>query len=352
MRIEQLTFTRFIAALCIVIFHYGVDIFPFNFNKAMFTGANVGVSYFFILSGFVMIIAYHKRTSISAREYLQNRFARIYPIYLLATILLIAYYVVATNLTIQTDEVILNVLMMQSWVPGKVLTLNFPSWSLSVELFFYLSFPILYNKIYQNYSLKKLLFPILVFFVLSQVFFISMFYSSSYEGVHSANHEFLFYFPLLHFNQFILGNLVGLYFVKRTKVSSKNNAFYILLLILVCGLILSFDSAMKYHNGLLGILFVPLIWLVATDKGWISQLTSHKLMVHLGEISYGVYILQIPVFVISRRAFLYMGIQDKTFIFYASLLALLVVSSFTYKYIEAPLRKRIKSSTFVSAKKN
>jgi peptidoglycan/LPS O-acetylase OafA/YrhL len=147
MRIEQLTFTRFIAALLIVIFHYGLDILPFNLNRQMFSGANVGVSYFFVLSGFVMIIAYHKKQRISAFEYLRNRFARIYPLYMLALLLFLAYRMVGTNVPIRIDEVVLSSFMIQSWIPGKALLLNFPGWTLSVELFFYVSVPLLFSRI-------------------------------------------------------------------------------------------------------------------------------------------------------------------------------------------------------------
>jgi peptidoglycan/LPS O-acetylase OafA/YrhL len=352
MRIEQITFTRFIAAILIVIFHYGVDIFPFSLNKKMFLGANVGVSYFFILSGFVMIIAYHKRKRISMLEFLRNRFARIYPIYSLALFILLSYYLVGTNVDIKLDEVFLNVFMIQSWIPGKALTLNFPGWSLSVELFFYISFPILFNFLYRKFSLKKLIVPMLLFFVVSQGTFIYLLHSSFYQGMHTISHDLLFYFPVMHLNEFVLGNLLGIYFVSRARIPSKNNAIYIFLLIIICGLVLSFDNAMRYHNGLMGILFVPLIWFVATDNSWIAKFSSKKMMVHLGEISYGVYILQIPVLAISRRILLYFGIENKTSIFYISVFALLIFSSITYKYIETPLRKRIKSGTFAFAKKS
>lgn len=346
MRIEQLTFTRFIAAILIVIFHYGVDIFPFNLTKQLFTGANVGVSYFFVLSGFVMIIAYHKKAKISALSYLKNRFARIYPVYLLASILLIGYYLLATNLSVNTIDVLLNIFMIQSWIPGKALTLNFPGWSLSVELFFYLMFPILFNAIYRKFNYKKLIAPILIFFGISQIVFIYFLYSDYYQGVHTASHDQLFYFPLMHLNEFVMGNLAGLYFINKKNHVQKNYSIYILLLIISCGLLLSFDTAMKYHNGILSLLFIPLILFISSDNSWISKMSTHKWMVHLGEISYGVYILQIPVFVITRRVLIKLGVEDKTLIFYAGIVALLVFSSITYKYIEAPLRKRIKSLKF------
>jgi peptidoglycan/LPS O-acetylase OafA/YrhL len=60
MRAEQITFTRFFAALSIVVFHFGKNISPFNESsiKILFLQAHIGVSYFFLLSGFIMILAY------------------------------------------------------------------------------------------------------------------------------------------------------------------------------------------------------------------------------------------------------------------------------------------------------
>ena len=132
--------------------------------------------------------------------------------------------------------------------------------------------------------------------------------------------------------------------------TQKNYSIYILLLIIGCGLLLSFDTAMKYHNGILSLLFIPLILFISSDNSWISRISTHKWMVHLGEISYGVYILQIPVFVITRRVLIKLGVENKTVIFYAGIVALLIFSSITYKYIEAPLRKRIKSLKFGNSK--
>ncbi len=81
MRIEQLTFTRFIAAISIVIFHYGRNITPLNYCDFVFCQANMAVSYFFVLSGFVMAIAYRDNKRVHFGRFIQRRFARIYPVY-------------------------------------------------------------------------------------------------------------------------------------------------------------------------------------------------------------------------------------------------------------------------------
>ena len=66
MRIEQLTFIRFVAAISVVIHHFGLHIFPFNTSILLkiFKQGDLGVSFFFFLSGFVMIVAYHKKLKI------------------------------------------------------------------------------------------------------------------------------------------------------------------------------------------------------------------------------------------------------------------------------------------------
>jgi peptidoglycan/LPS O-acetylase OafA/YrhL len=88
----------------------------------MFEQANVGVSYFFILSGFVMIIAYIDKENIDFFEYVKNRLARIYPVYFLAIILiLVIRFFAGVNLV----DLILNALMLQAWVPEKALTVKF-----------------------------------------------------------------------------------------------------------------------------------------------------------------------------------------------------------------------------------
>ena len=92
MRIEQLTFTRFIAAIAIVIFHFGKGIYPFGSGllSTIINNANVAVSYFFTLSGFVMIIAYGASNKmINARKYYINRVAKIYPVYFLSLLLML-----------------------------------------------------------------------------------------------------------------------------------------------------------------------------------------------------------------------------------------------------------------------
>jgi len=55
--------------------------------------SNTFVSYFFILSGFVMVIAYYniEKKTVSALDFYWNRLVRIYPVYILALVLMMGY---------------------------------------------------------------------------------------------------------------------------------------------------------------------------------------------------------------------------------------------------------------------
>ena len=343
MRIEQITFTRFLAALSIVIFHFGEKIAPFsNHNISfLFKQANVGVSYFFILSGFVMIIAYGNKDQIDPLEYFKNRFARIYPVYLLAIVLLLIY-LIYNSLTIDYSGLYLNIFAMQSWVPGKALSFNRPGWSLSVEWLFYFSFPFLFNYLYKKFDFKKLIFPIILFWVISQLLLHTGAKTDFYKGFPSKSHDLLFYFPLMHLSEFLIGNLAGLYFINNWKDKKINTDIYIVLAVLLFGLWLKFNHYFILHNGLLAIIFIPLIILIAINSGSITKMFNYKFCVFLGEISYGIYILQIPVYRWSEDLFDCMKIKNESAIFYLYLIILLLFSCVSFLFIEKPIRVFIK----------
>lgn len=344
MRIDQLTFTRFIAAISIVIFHYGEFIPPFNHPAIsyLFRNANLGVNYFFVLSGFVMILAYGKHTQLSAIEYLKNRFARVYPVYLFAILLLLLYMIAGSN-PIDYTGLVLNITLLQAWVPGKAFSFNYPGWSLSVEALFYLAFPFLVNKVYSQYKYSTLLLPFAILWLCTQLLAEYAIHSTFYQGFGTPSHDAIYHFPLMHINEFLLGNLAGYYFINKLHNKARTTDLYILAIGIFIAIVLMFNIGMNYHNGLLSIVFIPIILLYAVNNGVITKLSSLPVCIFLGEISYGVYILQWPVFAWVRGIFRHYNIQHNELYFYTSFFTLIALSALSYTYIETPLRKYIKS---------
>lgn len=339
MRIEQLTFTRFLAAVSIVIFHYGGKSFIFN-NESInfiFHNADVCVSYFFILSGFVMMLAYGNKQVISVADYFRNRFARIYPLYFLTILLMFLLQLRSKNVDLL--GLFLEVFMIQTWIPYQNSFLNPPGWSLSVEFVFYAIFPFVLNNLFKKMTFKRICLYIILFWILNQAIQLFFSFYGNNELV-SINGN-----PLLHLNEFLIGNLAGFYYIKNLSQKKGNYDLVILMLAGLVILALKFSLGINFHNGLLAVLFVPLIILFSLNNGYITMLFNKKPFVFLGEISFGIYILQHPVYSIISAYSInkYFHINDVTVVFFMRLVLLIIVSSMAYIYIEKPLHDRIRT---------
>jgi peptidoglycan/LPS O-acetylase OafA/YrhL len=344
MKISQLTFTRFLAAVSIVIYHAHSNIYPFNlgFLKTIFNNANVGVSYFFVLSGFVMIIAYGKNKSIKIipKSFYLNRVARIYPVYLIALALTIITRI--KNDEIHFMNLSLQIFALQAWYPPAVLNLNSPGWSLSVEVLFYLTFPFIFNYFYCKYSSKFIFISVILLWIVTQISVNYLFFSSFYKGYPSNSHNLLFYFPFLHLNEFMVGNIVGYVYLRFSKQQRNFDPLITLVFILML-VLLSFKASVNYNDGLMAIVFAPLILLISLNNGKITKIFSNKYLIILGEASYSMYILQVPIQSFCYYIFKKLHFSDENGRFYIFLIILIIVSILCYYFIEIPAKDWIKS---------
>ena len=147
--IRTLTSLRFFAAAIIVLGHrrgnFGI---PANWSADF--PHYLGVSFFFVLSGFILCLSYPTLGTRSAKaRYLLARFARIWPLhaftfllFCLMSILTVEGYASWMAQAGNVWTAILNILLLQAWVPYPDVALSFNgvSWSISAEAFFYVSF--------------------------------------------------------------------------------------------------------------------------------------------------------------------------------------------------------------------
>jgi peptidoglycan/LPS O-acetylase OafA/YrhL len=144
---------RFIAAAMVFLFHaHLVGLFASpeagsTFDAIASQGGWTGVGFFFILSGFVLTWA--AKPGDSTRSFWRRRFFKIYPNHIVTFIAALLLLTVVAHETITNWRAIVNLLLLQSWFPSMEtsLTLNTVSWSLSAELLFYVSFPLLLKLI-------------------------------------------------------------------------------------------------------------------------------------------------------------------------------------------------------------
>lgn len=339
MKTSQLTFTRFIAAMSIVVLHFGKNVFPFNIEPlyTIFGNAGVGVSYFFVLSGFVMVIAYGNRNKIGVRQYYLNRIARIYPLYLLALILMC---IITIKRGINPFDFVLQVFALQAWFPPNALKLNWPAWSLSVEALFYLAFPALLI-IYKKIKFKYVIIGAVILWLSTQIIVNYLYLSPFYKGFRSNSHDFIYYFPLFHINEFIIGNIAGFFYLRADK--QRNYDVSIILLFTILIVFLSLKTIINYHDGLVAIIFAPLILLLALNNGKITQIFNNRYLIILGEASYGIYILQACIINYCLSTFKRLHFNNEAGHFYCYLVILLITSITCYLLIEVPARNWIKN---------
>ncbi|PZM96225.1 MAG: acyltransferase [Actinobacteria bacterium] len=151
-RLPSLTGLRWWAALLVFGEHYramqlGTDLnaaelsFSDRVFATLFGTGYIGVGCFFILSGFVL--TWSARPDDTARAFWQRRFAKIYPIFAVTSVLA-ALMLIAVGQPPGFDLILLQVFLLQSWVPDQAYSfgLNPVTWSLSAEAFFYLCFPL------------------------------------------------------------------------------------------------------------------------------------------------------------------------------------------------------------------
>ena len=130
-RLDSLTGIRAVA-IALVFWHHAAPIYD------MPSAGMVGVSLFYLLSGFVM--AWTDRPGDTTFAFYRRRFARIIPTYVVVVVAVLLWLISRGQFEI-TDLWALT--LLQSWIPDPAVYFAGSAvfWSLSVEVFFYVVFP-------------------------------------------------------------------------------------------------------------------------------------------------------------------------------------------------------------------
>ncbi len=332
-QINSLTATRGFAALMVFIFHFGREVFPFKNFQHLFYNGNTAVSYFYVLSGFVLYLSYAGR-EFTYGNYLKKRFARIWPAYIVGLAIFVYVYLYSYKMAYTPDlnyQIIYSFFFIQAFFGDYALVLNTAAWSISVEMTFYVLFPLL---LFVQGKLPRLFIAgAAILYVCTHIIFFVKFKDNP-SLVQNWNH--MFYHPVMHMHQFLIGMVGGYFFTKMKAVRSQFAIKPILIFALIIALIVLKPWTLHFEVGLISPLFMLFIMFLAIDN---PKFLNWKPLVFFGEISYGIYILQFPVHeYLMGVPYLRYHVSEQNF-FFVSLGILIIAAIVSYYLIEMPFRK-------------
>ena len=358
-RLPALTSLRFFAALHVVIFHFlAMHIFggPGWYQKLASIGY-VGVSFFFVLSGFILVYTYAGRPMI-LKEFWRARFARIYPAYVFSLLFTAPWFffaVLTMNIPFfawakaHLKLVLLMVpSLLQAWVPQAALSWNPVAWSLSVEAFFYLLFPFLLVFLVRRSQPQLFLIAAGAWLATLALSGAYVLFNPDHLTIVNADVLGAFWLNALKFNplarlpEFLLGMACGLLFL-RSRRESKFALPLVLSGIGAFVVVVAFSPDIPYpvlHTALLGPAFAAIVYGLALRPSW-GAFLENRLLVLFGDASYSLYLLHsmiIGMYFYGRTG----QLQHTSFLgVLVFVLLLLTISILVYRFIEEPARRKL-----------
>lgn len=368
-KIDQLKFVnyfsgldtlRFFAAALVVLFHIRASeltqLLPTLPKWPIFLKGSMAVSFFFVLSGFLItyILLKEKEVeeSISIKNFYLKRVFRIWPVYfIVVTFGLIFYWYLLPHLGF-SFEVEYNKwfgVLLYTFFGANIMSSFFHvggilnvTWSIAVEEQFYIFWAPLIKI-----SKSRVLFSIVFVFLLS--FLAQVLNHYEFFNVSSGFKKFI---NTLGFYHMALGGILA-YFVAYKKdtilklLVFRNRVFQALLFLVILAYFTTYYSNYKYvllENLIMSLLFGWLIINVSINTNRIFGL-ENKITTYLGRRSYGIYMyhsvsIYVVLFILGKFKDLmpYSIFQLLAILFVFGLTIL--ISFLSYRFIESPILRK------------
>jgi peptidoglycan/LPS O-acetylase OafA/YrhL len=326
-RYLELDSLRGIAVLMVFLFHF-VMITEEYYD--WFVWGTMGVDLFFIISGFVITMSIERVSS--GREFIINRFARLYPTYWTAVtftfgiICIVSYY---KGEAVSLQQYWGNMTMFQFYL--GIRDLDGPYWTMIIEMLFYIFIFILY-QIGWFHKIVLIGTVLTVGITLTVISFQGEFMESL-----TANIPLMQFFPLF---------FAGILFYKVINEKKIGIYYALILLCLICQLALfpyvgrsrMFLNQVDYTIVLS--LFFFVLFLFVNNK---LQFVKVKPLLFLGKVSYAFYLTH--YYISSRHVvpFLYHKMELNFWLVLPISISFCVLLAWVItKFIEVPLNKRLR----------
>lgn len=266
----------------------------------------VGVDLFFVLSGFILAYNYRAIDGLrSALKLIGYRIARIWPLHIVT---LIATFVLLWNPADPFKDISkawASILLIQAWFGNHLYAFNGNSvaWRLLVELAFYIVFPFL-----TMFSSR------VIVAVTAAITIATLLWAEAYWGAVNLSDNvtsgtaIMLQHPGAFLVQFSAGILAARAFLRKDWRGLSSTAATTLELLATALCVFYFlynrrlvNGAMLHLDLELGplfylirivfgiIFFLPIIFVLAVGKGWVSAVLRNRVLVFAGEISFATY---------------------------------------------------------------
>lgn len=323
---------RALAVILVIIFHI---------NEKWLPGGFVGVDMFFVISGYLISKALIKQTDLKAFSYsvfILNRIKRIVPAYFvmcLVSIVVVIYLFIPSDVLTFLYHLRRGVFFTTNQVFATATdyfgakSFENPllhTWSLSIEMQFYLFLPFLFMLFSKNKYKIILLIGTIILLIYTQ-----------FQLQDELNKQSIYFSTTARIAEFATG--IFLNFMPTSQNSSKKTKTALSLLsVMILLLSFIFINEQSIFPGFLAlpacIATALLIWVEDTK---VNSILSSKFFVFIGTISYSLYLWHWPILAFYRYYYGDYNIAPLSIFFL--IVIIFLISIFSYYFIEEFFRK-------------
>jgi peptidoglycan/LPS O-acetylase OafA/YrhL len=297
--------------------------------------AYLGVDLFFLMSGFVMAHVYGQKLSSNWRthwrDYAVMRFARIYPLFAVTTLVMVATHALAhiplSWISFSTRSLALQPFLLQVW---SGLSWNYASWSLSTEAAAYALF------VFSAGSLITGKYPHFIAAICIAILAVLCIKNGGRLHVFSGVPALL-----RTFAEFSLGALLY-----RAHLTAKTSSgIWPALLAVVCVVL----AAMTHSDIAIVGVFAYLVYYGVKETTLLARVLSSAPALAMGAWSYSVFLWHVPVHYAVMAMCAACGhptqalnVATARLLMLATMVAVICLSALTFNYFEVPARRLIR----------
>lgn len=312
----------------------------FLFHSGLLLNGTFPVTFFFILSGFVLYYSkYNRIENMNLKDRIKWTFNKIKPFYIIHIITFLLSIIIRwewiNTLTLNKlfKKLILNLLLIQSFCKNDAFSFNNLSWFLSVTFILYLvAIPLI--KVIKKIAEKRLVIIMMVVLLVQ--------YILNIINTNNIAELYLYSNPFYRVFDFLLGMISAKIFLNKKYITKNYNLWeFGIVVLFVTMYLLSFiiKTGCSYYS----ILFILALYVFSYEKGIISKILKIDMLQKIAKISFEFYMIHELILIVFRRAFVnleYHWLIKNIIICIPAFIISLILAKMINKYITKTIKEK------------